>query len=430
MPKFACTMEKNRVNRELDDWKEKTFTKKDIFRVQTIYDWNYNPVFKINCRRVIVRLQPQDKENFYYFLGQGYDLEIIVPESYPAVPPFVKFYVKTWHPGVNLVNGIIDEEHSPVRCGSWSRSKNLEWIVKEVYKIFQNDYMIQHFRDGSVAEEAAASKNKAAAAMAAMVEDDSKSKQVSLADRLASKKAAKAGKANDAAAKAAAEKEAEEKKAKEEAEAAAAAAASEESNKEDKKFQHKNLNALSVVRDDEFGKIIGLTNDSRCKKLSIQRSVMIARKNLDDLPTININAFTQFVTNKAIFKLSIKNYNMRCEETIIDHEVATREVLARGELLAKRTRRMIKQSDGYLNGAEKKTSALDKIIEIGCYYEIFERKDELLGIEKKHQLKQVILENTYDSEGLTLLDRKKMWQEEREAKEKAMEALLSGGSFS
>lgn len=422
-------MEKNRVNRELDDWKDRKFMKKDIFKVQTIYDWNYNPTFKINCRRVIVRIQPQDKDNFYYFLGQGYDLEIIVPESYPAVPPFVKFYVKTWHPGVNLVNGIIDEEHSPVRCGTWSRSKNLEWIVKEVYNIFQNDYMIKHFKDSSVAEEAA-SKTDAAKIAAVMMEDDKSSKTMSLADRLASKKAKGASK--DSAAKEAADKEAEEKAKEEEAEKKKAEKAEAEKAEAEnkKKFGYKNLNALTVAQDDEFGKIIGLTNDSRCKKLSIARSVMIARKNLDELPTININAFTQFVTNKAIFKLSIKNYNMRCEETIIDHEIATQEVLNRGELLAKRTIRMVKQSDGYLNGHEKKTSALDKIIEIGVYYDIFERKDELLAIEKKHQLKQVILENTYDSEGLTLLDRKKMWQEEREAKEKAMEALLSGGSFS
>lgn len=103
--------------------------KHGTYDVQTIYDWAPDRLFKVSVRRIILRIYPEEKSPYYFGSKIGYDVELIIPESMPWSPPYVRFCHKTWHPGINLITGLVNPDFSVVNPETWSPNTKLSDIV-------------------------------------------------------------------------------------------------------------------------------------------------------------------------------------------------------------------------------------------------------------------------------------------------------------
>lgn len=384
---LAQNIDENRLEKEIDAWTKK----KDngFYKIQNIYEWHMDRIFKIKVRRIIVRIFPDDDSPYYFSSKMGYDVELIIPESYPWSAPYIRFTQKVWHPGINLVNGMIGEDFSPVSQRNWLPSKNLKDIINEIKYILSLQFINKTFSNHGVNGPTDLNNRLHQIGEKHMNNDrdengEIKSPTVSLQERLAKKKA-------------------------------------------DKLQKNKSLSKLPSIVDE--------SSLSGKRQMSRTDSILKEARNEQG----NSSAHNQWVTSKSLFKTSIKNYNLKCEDTLMDMAENTALMLKKSQILSSRASRFIADSADYLNcnknlkmTRSERASALDKIIHIGESKQIFEKKDQMSRIEKKYALEQILAENSLDDNGMTLLDRKASIAERRNSRIEELEALAVGtaGSFS
>jgi len=282
---------------------------------------------------------------------QGYDVEIIIPESYPWLPPYARFSQKIWHPAINLLSGVIDRHHNPVLPEDWSPKNTLNGIVEKIRHILSSEYLEEHF---SVPPK---------------------------------------------------------------------------------------INQISSDMGDDVGEtkrggsILERRQNMGKRKPKLTRSNSSIAKSEEEETGINMSAFTQYATNKTQFRQSVKNFNLKSEETTLDLSNVTHNMLKKCQLLMARAARSIIDSNDYINNRKmsetrnERASALEKILNIGQTADVFEKKCQMTRIEKKFQLDKILAENQLDETGMTLLDRKASIIERRNTRIAELEALASGSGM-
>jgi len=324
---------------ELQEWEMRKNW--EGYKVSAMCEWSQNKLFKMNAKRVLLKIFPEEGSPYNFAGRQGYDIELIIPESYPWMPPYVRFSLKVWHPAVHLLSGCIDRHHHPVLPDDWTPTRTLNQIVQSIRHLLSKAYLEKHFSTPPKVTQSALSAG------------------------------IQSGSANANA------------------------------------FEKK-------------------------KKKPVLTKTSSLIKSEEEFSGINLSAYTQFATSPSAFRASIKNYNLKSDETHLDTTNATIQILNKSQLLQKRAARSITDSNDYINNTkmtetrQERASALEKILNIGISANVFEKKCQMNRIQKKAALDKILAEHQLDSHGMTLLDRKAEIEERRNTRIAELEALAGG----